>query len=184
MFTDDEVRRSFAVIDSQPMSSYSNKAMVDPVLFRVLYGAGLRISEALNLTVSDVDTQSGTLKIRDSKTVRSGPSRSPAGWPRLWVPTSGPRTRCPNPTLTSSTAGRRAARSTRRASTSGSAAIWPTPKSRISPAARIGTRCVTDSPSPTCGAGPKPAPMWPRCCPTWPATWATPTCAAPSTTCG
>jgi integrase len=49
------------------MSSYSNKAMVDPVLFRVLYGAGLRISEALNLTVSDVDTQSGTLNIRDSK---------------------------------------------------------------------------------------------------------------------
>ncbi len=29
--------------------------------------AGLRISEALNLTVSDVDTHSGTLKIRDSK---------------------------------------------------------------------------------------------------------------------
>jgi integrase len=67
VLTDDEVRRLFAVIDSQPMSSYSNKAMVDPVLFRVLYGAGLRISEALNLTVSDVDTQSGTLKIRDSK---------------------------------------------------------------------------------------------------------------------
>ncbi|MDZ4235032.1 MAG: tyrosine-type recombinase/integrase, partial [Dietzia sp.] len=67
VFTDDEVRRLFAVIDSQPMSSYSNKAMVDPVLFRVLYGAGLRISEALNLTVSDVDTQSATLKIRDSK---------------------------------------------------------------------------------------------------------------------
>jgi integrase len=67
VFTDHEVRRLFAVIDSQPMSSYSNKAMVDPVLFRVLYGAGLRISEALNLTVSDVDTHSGTLKIRDSK---------------------------------------------------------------------------------------------------------------------
>ena len=51
MLTDDEVRRLFAAIDSQPMSSYSNKAMVDPVLFRVLYGAGLRVSEALNLTL-------------------------------------------------------------------------------------------------------------------------------------
>lgn len=67
VFTDDEVRRLFAVIDGQPMSSFTNKAMVDPVLFRVLYGAGLRISEALNLTLSDVDTNDGTLTIRDSK---------------------------------------------------------------------------------------------------------------------
>jgi len=67
VFTDDEVRRLFAAIDSQPMSSCSNKAMVDPVLFRVLYGAGLRVSEALNLTLSDVDTSAGTLRIRDSK---------------------------------------------------------------------------------------------------------------------
>ena len=57
----------FAAIDSQAMSCYSNKAMVDPVLFRVLYGAGLRVSEALNLTLSDVDTSAGTLRIRDSK---------------------------------------------------------------------------------------------------------------------
>ena len=67
VFTDDEVRRLFAAIDSQRMSSYTNKSMVDPVLFRVLYGAGLRVSEALNLTLSDVDTDDGTLKIRDSK---------------------------------------------------------------------------------------------------------------------
>ncbi|CAN5838338.1 tyrosine-type recombinase/integrase [soil metagenome] len=67
VFTDDEVARLFAVIDSQPMSSFTNKAMVDPVLFRVLYGAGLRVSEALNLTLPDVDTDGGTLKIRDSK---------------------------------------------------------------------------------------------------------------------
>ena len=67
VLTDDEVRRLFAAIDSQPMSCYSNKALVDPVLFRVLYGAGLRVSEALNLTLSDVDTSAGTLRIRDSK---------------------------------------------------------------------------------------------------------------------
>jgi integrase len=67
VLTDDEVRRLFAAIDSQAMSFYSNKAMVDPVLFRVLYGAGLRVSEALNLTLSDVDTSAGTLRIRDSK---------------------------------------------------------------------------------------------------------------------
>jgi len=67
VLTDDEVRRLFAAIDSQAMSSYSNKALVDPVLFRVLYGAGLRVSEALNLTLSDVDSRAGTLRIRDSK---------------------------------------------------------------------------------------------------------------------
>jgi integrase len=73
VLSDDEVRRLFAAIDSQPMSSYSNKAMVDPVLFRVLYGAGLRVSEALNLTLSDVETGAGTLRIRDSK---NGESRT------------------------------------------------------------------------------------------------------------
>jgi integrase/recombinase XerD len=73
VFTDDEVRRLFAVVDSQAMSSFSNKAMVDPVLFRVLYGAGLRVSEALNLSLADVDTRVGTLRVRDSK---NGESRT------------------------------------------------------------------------------------------------------------
>ena len=73
VFTDDEVRRLFTAIDSQPMSSFTSKAMVDPVLFRVLYGAGLRVSEALHLTLADVDARSGTLQIRDSK---NGESRT------------------------------------------------------------------------------------------------------------
>jgi integrase/recombinase XerD len=73
VFTDDEVRRLFAAIDSQAMSCYSNKAMVDPVLFRVLYGAGLRVSEALSLSLADADTRAGTLRVRDSK---NGESRT------------------------------------------------------------------------------------------------------------
>ena len=67
VLSDDEMRRLFTAIDCQAMSCYSNKATVDPVLFRVLYGAGLRVSEALKLTLSDVDTSVGTLRIRDSK---------------------------------------------------------------------------------------------------------------------
>ena len=67
VLTDDEVARLFAAIDSQPMSSFSNKALVDQVLFRVLYGAGLRVSEALNLALADLDTRAGTLRIRHSK---------------------------------------------------------------------------------------------------------------------
>jgi integrase/recombinase XerD len=69
VFTEEETRRLFTAIDSQPMSSFTNKALVDPVLFRVLYGTGLRVSEALNLTLTDVNTSgdTNTLRIRDSK---------------------------------------------------------------------------------------------------------------------
>jgi len=38
-----------------------------PVLFRVLYGTGLRVSEALALHITDVDRQAGTLHIREAK---------------------------------------------------------------------------------------------------------------------
>ncbi|MDA8279210.1 MAG: tyrosine-type recombinase/integrase [Actinomycetota bacterium] len=67
VLTDDEVARLFGAIDSQAMSLYSNKALVDPVLFRVLYGTGLRVSEALKLTLADLDGRARTLRIRDSK---------------------------------------------------------------------------------------------------------------------
>jgi integrase/recombinase XerD len=73
VFSDEELCRLFAAIDGQDMSCYSNKALVDPVLFRVLCGAGLRISEALNLRLPDVDAGAGTLRIRDSK---NGESRT------------------------------------------------------------------------------------------------------------
>lgn len=73
VFSDEELCRLFAAIDCQGMSSYSNKALVDPVLFRVLCGAGLRLSEALNLRLPDVGARAGTLRIRDSK---NGESRT------------------------------------------------------------------------------------------------------------
>ncbi len=73
VLTDDEVRRLFTAIDSRPMSAFSNRAMVDPVLFRVLCGAGLRVSEALSLTLADADTRGGTLRARGSK---NGESRT------------------------------------------------------------------------------------------------------------
>ena len=41
VFSDDEVRRLFRAIDTQPLSEASNRALVDPVLFRVLYSTGM-----------------------------------------------------------------------------------------------------------------------------------------------
>ena len=67
VFSDEEIRRFFHAIDTQPLSEMSNRALVDPVLFRVLYGTGLRISEALNLQLHDVDQEQATLEVRDTK---------------------------------------------------------------------------------------------------------------------
>ena len=67
VFSDEEIRRLFHAIDTQPLSELSNRALVDPVLFRVLYATGLRISEALNLKLRDFDPARGTLEVRDGK---------------------------------------------------------------------------------------------------------------------
>ena len=67
MFSDEEIRRLFHAIDTQPLSEMSNRALVDPVLFRVLYATGMRLSEALNLQLRDVDPARATLEVRDSK---------------------------------------------------------------------------------------------------------------------
>jgi integrase len=67
VFSDEEIRRLFHAIDTQSLSEMSNRALVDPVLFRVLYATGLRLSEALNLQLRDVDPARATLEVRDSK---------------------------------------------------------------------------------------------------------------------
>ncbi|MGH2860717.1 MAG: tyrosine-type recombinase/integrase [Solirubrobacteraceae bacterium] len=67
VFSDEEICRLFHAIDTQPLSEGSNRALVDPVLFRVLYATGLRISEALNLELRDVDPARATLEVRDTK---------------------------------------------------------------------------------------------------------------------
>jgi integrase len=182
VFTDDEVRRLFTAIDSQAMSCYSNKALVDPVLFRVLYGAGLRVSEALNLTLPDVDTSAGTLRIRDSK---NGAGRTIPITGRLtatlhaYTTAAHPAPEPSDHVFYSPAAGRPINQATIYLRFRGYLADAGIPHFTGGP---IRTHCATVSPSPTCGAGPQITRTWLGCCPTWPATWATPTCAAPSTT--
>jgi integrase len=69
IYTEEELSQLFTQIDNweQPQQSHSNRKIIDPLLFRMLYGCGLRITEALHLTVSDVDLAEGVLKIRQAK---------------------------------------------------------------------------------------------------------------------
>jgi len=67
VFSDGEVRRLFHAIDAQPLSEMSNRALVDPVLFRVFYSTGMRLGEALDLQLRDVDLDRATLAVREAK---------------------------------------------------------------------------------------------------------------------
>lgn len=68
IFTSDEIKRIFEACDNYPSNDVTpNRHLVLPLLFRLLYGCGLRISEALNLTIQDVDLNKSTLYIRNTK---------------------------------------------------------------------------------------------------------------------
>jgi len=69
IYSEKEISAIFFQIDSwkSHQKSHSNRKEVDPLLFRMLYGCGLRITEALNLKVGDVDLREGVLKIRQAK---------------------------------------------------------------------------------------------------------------------
>ena len=68
IFTREEIHALLACVDRLPASLCSpRRHLVMPDLFRVLYGCGLRISEALKLTVTDVDLGQGVLLLREAK---------------------------------------------------------------------------------------------------------------------
>jgi integrase len=70
ILTDDEVRRFFIAMDNYPQKKMSYRNTVDPVLFRFLYSTGVRISEALNLTLRDVNPDTGVVTIRAAKNMK------------------------------------------------------------------------------------------------------------------
>lgn len=68
IFTDDEVTRLIQVADVQPTPAHGSQFhIIFPAIIRVLYGTGLRISEALSLKCEDVDLEHGLLTVWNSK---------------------------------------------------------------------------------------------------------------------
>lgn len=71
IFTHEEISRLLHVIDAIPYNPLSPKRyLIYPLLFRFLYCCGLRISEALNLKLENVDVKNGVLEILDAKAYR------------------------------------------------------------------------------------------------------------------
>jgi len=67
IFTEDEIARIFRCSDNLYPNRRSVMHYVMPVLVRLLYSCGLRISEAVSLLNRDVDLHDGLLQIRGSK---------------------------------------------------------------------------------------------------------------------
>ena len=68
IFTKEQIIRLFTELDSKASQFSRIRSRMDSaVIIRMLYGCGLRISEALNLRIQDVDLEQGILFIRSSK---------------------------------------------------------------------------------------------------------------------
>lgn len=68
IFSNEEMRRILTVCDNYPPSEVSPyRHKIIPLIIRVLYGCGLRISEAVKLKKDDVDLKNGTFFIKKTK---------------------------------------------------------------------------------------------------------------------
>jgi integrase len=68
LFSEMELARFFACVDRcMPHRNSPYRHLIFTVLYRMLYGCGLRVSEALHLNVDDVDREEGTLAIKNTK---------------------------------------------------------------------------------------------------------------------
>jgi len=68
IYTNDELSRFFAETDKCSYScEFPYRHVIMPVLFRMIYTCGLRVSEARLLKVGDVDLENGILNIHHSK---------------------------------------------------------------------------------------------------------------------
>ena len=70
VFSHEEIRSFFKAVDMMVKRDHSvspRRHLIMPVLFRMLYCCGLRVSEALKLQGEDVDLELGVLTIKDGK---------------------------------------------------------------------------------------------------------------------
>lgn len=71
IFTHDEIGKLFQAADKiRPIAQARDLHKELPVLFRLLYGCGLHVSEAVGLRCRDVDMEKGILTIREAKNGR------------------------------------------------------------------------------------------------------------------
>ena len=68
IFTHEQILALFEAVDNTKFAD-DRRSIQDslPVIFRILYGCGLRVSEALKLQVQDVNLTDGILTIKDAK---------------------------------------------------------------------------------------------------------------------
>lgn len=71
IFTHDEIKAIIKAADeTEPSGIAKNMHLSLPVIFRILYGCGLRVSEVVKLQYRDVNLEEGILTIREAKTDR------------------------------------------------------------------------------------------------------------------
>lgn len=67
IFDEDEIQKFFIACDNLSITNYSNLAWILPAVFRIIYGCGLRVNEALSLKCKDVNIEERYITIRDTK---------------------------------------------------------------------------------------------------------------------
>lgn len=67
IYSDSELQKIFSVIDNLESEKYPHGYYQYPVLFRLFYSAGLRLSEAFNIKNKDIDLATETITIRNTK---------------------------------------------------------------------------------------------------------------------
>ena len=70
IYTDDEVKRYFLAVDTYQSSLNRKNCVQLPVLFRILYSCGTRITETLMIRKKDVDLSEGIIKLSETKNAK------------------------------------------------------------------------------------------------------------------